>query len=150
MVYFIERKLVNEEKKVMRLLDISAYIQLTDDIISEVLTLSVCERYKQLQQKMNKDSEIKQLISDFAQVKAVYNDVQKYGGKYHPDYKQVTSNLIKAKTALFEHPDVKEFKECEKEVQQLLDQIASCMRNVIKFDHEVTDSSLGCKGGCSR
>lgn len=140
---------MNEEKKVMRLLDISTYIQLSDDIISEVLSLSVCEKYKQLQHKMNQDPEINQLISEFNQVKATYADVQKYGGKYHPDYKQVTARLIKVKTLLFDHSDVKEFKKCEREVQQLLDQIASCMRSVIEFDHEGTGTS-SCKKECSR
>jgi len=135
--------------EVIKLLNVSEYIEMSEDIAKEILSLPVCQRYKLLQKKINCESEIIDLIAEFDQAKAVYEKVERYGAKYHPDYKAVSSRLIKAKTNLFQHPDIKAIKLCENEVQEILNDITFYMRDVIKFKQE-DKKSVKCKGKCSR
>lgn len=95
--------------------------------------LPVCEKYKQLQQTINKDESIIALSVEFERAKKKYEAVMEYPSKYHPDYDQATTELIKAKTNLFEDQTVSEFKNCEKEIQGIFNQITQLMRDMIKF-----------------
>ena len=130
------------------MLDINEYIELTDNIVKEVLSFATVQKYIELKQKIANDFIINQLISEFEQAKLSYEDVEKYGSKYHPDYKAVSGRLIKAKTQLFEHPDIIKFKLYEKEIQTILNQVTLSMKEVIKFDTNKEKKS-SCKNGCS-
>jgi len=81
--------------------------------------------------KDSKYSEIKRLnklidqlypneIEAFEAAKVKYDDVMTTGGKYHPDFKSVTLLLSQTKAALYEKPEVVEYRKLELEFEQEL------------------------------
>ena len=129
----------------VKLLNNSEYIELCEAIGDEILSLPICQTYKKLQH------EILQLINEFEKAKVSYADVERYGGKYHPDYKDVSERLIEAKSNLFQNPSIKAFKACEKEIQSILDEIAKHISQTIEFKIEKKNKACGCgSGNCSR
>ncbi len=135
----------------MKMLNTSEYLEISEDLANEIISLPVSKRYKELQNQIKNDPEVKLLISKFEKAKSAYEDVQRYGSKHHPDYKEITQELVCAKSNLFQHKAVKELKNCEKEIQDLLNQIAVYIENSIKVDTFKKNSSCGCSsGGCSR
>lgn len=134
----------------MKMLNTSEYLEISEDLADEIISLPVTKRYKELQEEIKTNPEIKLLISKFEKAKSSYEDVQRYGSKHHPDYKEVTQELICAKSNLFQHTVIKELKKCEKEIQDLLNQIAVSIEKTIKVDTLKKNSSCQCSnGGCS-
>ena len=134
---------------VIRLLNTSEYLELCEAIGDEILLLPICQTYKKLQQEIKTNSEIIELINKFEKAKEAYADVERYG-KYHPDYKMVSQQLIEAKSNLFQNPYIKEFKKCEREIQLILDDIAQKISRVVEFKIN-KNKSCGCgSGNCSK
>lgn len=134
----------------IKLLNNSEYIELCEAIGDEILSLSICKRYKELQDEMKRDPRIKTLIAEFEKAKEIYEEVERYGGKYHPDYKEATNRLIGTKIALFQNETISAFKECEKEIQFILDEIAKCLTEAVAFKDGKKMSSCKSNGGnCS-
>jgi len=135
---------------VIRLLNTSEYLELCEAIGDEILLLPICQTYKKLQQEIKTNSEINELIHKFEIAKEAYADVERYGGKYHPDYKMVSQQLIEAKSNLFQNPYIKEFKKCEREIQLILDDIAQKISRAVEFKIN-KNKSCGCgSGNCSK
>jgi len=135
---------------VIRLLNTSEYLELCEAIGDEILLLPICQTYKKLQQEIKANSEINELINKFEIAKEAYADVERYGGKYHPDYKMVSQQLIEAKSNLFQNPYIKEFKKCEREIQLILDDIAQKISRAVEFKIN-KNKSCGCgSGNCSK
>lgn len=133
------------------MLNTSEYIELAETIGDEILSLQIYKTYKQLQEKIYTDKEISTLIQQFEKAKLAYQDVERYGFKYHPDYKEVSKQLIEAKSNLYQHEIIKELKKYEKEIQQVLDEIANYMSQSIEFTVNKNGGSCGCgSGNCSR
>lgn len=127
------------------------YIELCEAIGDEILSLSVFQMYKKLQHEMNHNQEIIQLINEFEKAKELYADVERYGGKYHPDYKEVSQRLIDTKSNLYQNASVKEFKACEKEIQSILDEISNYISQAVEVTVKTKTKSCGCgSGNCSR
>lgn len=135
---------------VIKLLNTSEYLELCETIGDEILLLPICQTYKKLQQEIKNNSEIIDLINKFEIAKEAYADVERYGGKYHPDYKIVSQQLIEAKSNLFQNSYIKEFKECEREIQLILDNIAKSLSQAVEFKMNKS-KSCGCgSGNCSK
>jgi cell fate (sporulation/competence/biofilm development) regulator YlbF (YheA/YmcA/DUF963 family) len=135
---------------VIKLLNTSEYLELCEAIGDEILLLPICQTYKKLQQEIKNNSEIIDLINKFEIAKEAYADVERYGGKYHPDYKIVSQQLIEAKSNLFQNSYIKEFKECEREIQLILDNIAKSLSQAVEFKMNKS-KSCGCgSGNCSK
>ncbi|WP_235070075.1 YlbF family regulator [Turicibacter sp. TJ11] len=127
------------------------YIELCEAIGDEILSLPVFQMYKKLQHEMNHNQEIIQLINEFEKAKELYADVERYGGKYHPDYKEVSQRLIDTKSNLYQNASVKEFKACEKEIQSILDEISNYISQAVEVTVKTKTKSCGCgSGNCSR
>lgn len=127
------------------------YIELCEAIGDEILSLPVFQIYKKLQHEMNHNQEIIQLINEFEKAKELYADVERYGGKYHPDYKEVSQRLIDTKSNLYQNASVKEFKACEKEIQSILDEISNYISQAVEVTVKTKTKSCGCgSGNCSR
>lgn len=134
----------------MKMLNTSDYFELTELLADEIISHPVTKRYKELQREIETNAEIKSLVLKFEKSKSAYEEVQRYGSKHHPDYKEVTQQLIDAKSNLFQNTVIRELKNCEKEIQEILNQIAVYMENSIKVDYPKKNSSCGCSsGGCS-
>ncbi len=135
----------------IKLLNNSEYIELCEAIGDEILSLPICQTYKKLQHEINNNMEIVQLINEFEKAKERYADVERYGSKYHPDYKEVSQKLIEAKSNLFHNQYIKEFKKCEKEIQTILDTVAKHISQTVEFKIEKKNKTCGCgSGNCSR
>ena len=135
---------------VIKLLNTSEYLELCEAIGDEILLLPICQTYKKLQQEIKTNSEIIELINKFEIAKEAYADVERYGGKYHPDYKIVSQQLIEAKSNLFQNPYIKELKKCEREIQLILDNIAKSLSQAVEFKMNKS-KSCGCgSGNCSK
>ena len=133
------------------MLNTTEYTELSELIAEEINQLPVSQKYKQLQHEIKENSDIQQLIQNFEKAKDAYEEVERYGSKHHPDYKKVSQQLIDTKSNLFMHPAIKEFKNCEKEIQAILDQIAAYLEGIKKIEITKKTSSCGCgSGGCSR
>lgn len=127
------------------------YIELCEAIGDEILSLPVFQIYKKIQHEMNHNQEIIQLINEFEKAKELYADVERYGGKYHPDYKEVSQRLIDTKSNLYQNASVKEFKACEKEIQSILDEISNYISQAVEVTVKTKTKSCGCgSGNCSR
>lgn len=136
---------------VIKLLNNTEYIELCKAIGDEILSLPVFQTYKKLQQEINNNQEIIQLINEFEKAKELYADVERYGGKYHPDYKKVSQRLIDTKSNLYQNPIIKKFKECEKEIQLILDEISKYISQTVEVKIEKKSKTCGCGSGkCSR
>ena len=135
----------------IKVLNNTDYIELCEAIGDEILSLPVFQLYKKLQHEMNHNQEIIQLINEFEKAKELYADVERYGGKYHPDYKEVSQRLIDTKSNLYQNASVKEFKACEKEIQSILDEISNYISQAVEVTVKTKTKSCGCgSGNCSR
>ena len=135
----------------IKVLNNTDYIELCEAIGDEILSLPVFQIYKKLQHEMNHNQEIIQLINEFEKAKELYADVERYGGKYHPDYKEVSQRLIDTKSNLYQNASVKEFKACEKEIQSILDEISNYISQAVEVTVKTKTRSCGCgSGDCSR
>lgn len=135
----------------IKVLNNTDYIELCEAIGDEILSLPVFQIYKKIQHEMNHNQEIIQLINEFEKAKELYADVERYGGKYHPDYKEVSQRLIDTKSNLYQNASVKEFKACEKEIQSILDEISNYISQAVEVTVKTKTKSCGCgSGNCSR
>jgi cell fate (sporulation/competence/biofilm development) regulator YlbF (YheA/YmcA/DUF963 family) len=68
-------------------------------------------------------------IKAFEDAKIKYQDVMQYGGKYHPDFKDVTIALSKTKTNLYQQKEVDAYlkleRAYEKEINDYLFELSS-------------------------
>ena len=127
----------------IKVLNNTDYIELCEAIGDEILSLPVFQMYKKLQHEMNHN--------EFEKAKELYADVERYGGKYHPDYKEVSQRLIDTKSNLYQNASVKEFKACEKEIQSILDEISIYISQAVEVTVKTKTKSCGCgSGNCSR
>ena len=78
---------------------------------------------------------IPQLLEDFKKAKEKYEEVSIYS-TYHPDYRKVKLELVRAKEALYTNELVIRYKELEKKIQEKLNvaskEIAKAISNNIK------------------
>lgn len=138
-------------RAVMKMLNTTEYNELSELIADEIISLPVSQKYKKLQREIKSNEAIQYLIQSFEKAKNAYEEVERYGSKHHPDYKKVSQQLIDAKSNLFKEQIIKELKICEKEIQEILNQVAIYLDSAIKVESTKTTSSCGCgSGGCSR
>ncbi len=99
-------------------------MDLTYQVIDEIKTSKDYQRLLVLHQMIKTDPTISQLVGQFNNYKEKYQEVQKYG-KYHPNLKEVQLAFSKAKTSLYSHKVIQEYKQLEKQIQSLLDRIST-------------------------
>ncbi|MFP3514143.1 YlbF family regulator, partial [Peribacillus sp. SIMBA_075] len=69
------------------------------------------------------DKQLAREIHDFARLKELYEEVQRFG-KYHPDYKRVMKQIRVDKRRLDLNEKVAELRLAENELQDLMDQVS--------------------------
>lgn len=83
--------------------------------------------YRKLQQLgtiIDDNENIKNLIKDFKLAEDKFQEVKRFG-KYHPDYHQVTKNFSEVKEKLYENELVKQYKQCERNIEKILSSIGN-------------------------
>ena len=73
---------------------------------------------------------IPELLENFKKAKEKYEEVIEYS-TYHPDYKKVKMELVKAKEALYTNPLVIEYKRYEKIIQEKMNEASKEILNAI-------------------
>src|SRR5690625_3396298 len=131
------------------------YVEILDhseELGKMILQSEVMKAYNQSRQALNNDQESQRLIKAFIDIKAHYDDVQRFG-RYHPDYNEIMKNVRATKRKMDMHDKVAAFKVAERNLQKLLDDVsemfASNVSEQIKAPKDgaaLTDS--GCSGGC--
>lgn len=98
---------------------INKVYELIDDIKQSDVYLQLVD----LNMTIKESAEIQEKQRLFLKLRDKYEDVKKYG-KYHPDLKRIQHEFSIAKEALYNIDEVKRYKQNEKELQKVLDQIS--------------------------
>ncbi|MFY4773748.1 YlbF family regulator [Metabacillus sp. RGM 3146] len=109
--------------------------------------------YRRLQKALQNDQTAQSLIAEFTKVKEKYEDVQRFG-RYHPDYKTISSEMRQVKRNLDMNDSVAAFRRAETNLQTLLDEISVELGRAVSEHIKVPtgnpffDSGSSCGGGC--
>lgn len=102
----------------------------TYDLVDEIKNLPIYIRMIELNKQMKESKSISTLVDVFNRVKTKYDEVSKYG-KHHPDLKKVQIELKDAKENLYNNDIIKEYKNCERQIQKVLNNISKEIANTI-------------------
>lgn len=123
------------------------------DALSEVILQSepVAE-YIEARSQLHADPEAQLLIKAFNDLKELNEEVQRFG-KYHPDYDRVSKEIRQAKRSMDKHERVIAFKQAEKELEGLLNEISGIVAHAVSTTIKVPSGnpffdSMSCSGGC--
>ncbi|MBM7701746.1 YlbF family regulator [Metabacillus iocasae] len=131
-------------------------VELIDEAeqLSAFITQSeVAKHYRQSYYRLKQDQKAQALIQEFVKMKEQYEDVQRFG-KYHPDYSTITKKIRVLKREVDLHENIAAFKQAEKEVQKLLDEISVILGQAVSEYIKVPtgnpffDTMSSCSGGC--
>ncbi|MBM4764053.1 YlbF family regulator [Bacillus sp. B15-48] len=124
-----------------------------DELIQMVLNSDVVENYRQSLYKVKTTKETQHKIHAFVKMKERYEEVQRFG-RYHPEYKEVMSQIRILKREVDLDDCVSEFKKAENDLQGLLDEISVIIGKSVSDHVKVPtgnpffDTAGGCSGGC--
>ncbi|SDM62486.1 Cell fate regulator YlbF, YheA/YmcA/DUF963 family (controls sporulation, competence, biofilm development) [Fictibacillus solisalsi] len=109
-------------------------------------------QYRVTKYKLEQDTEAQNLIKEFNKVKELYEEVQRFG-KYHPDYKTVSTNVRLLKRELDFNETISSFKKAEKDLENLLNECSSLIAGSVSEHIKVPTGnpffdSRSCSGGC--
>ncbi|WP_342430488.1 YlbF family regulator [Neobacillus sp. FSL H8-0543] len=129
-----------------------------DHLANMILESDIVEQYQICLYKLRHNKESQQKINKFANLKELYEEVQRFG-KYHPDYKRVMGEIRQYKRDMDLDPLVAEFRLAENDLQYLLDAISMIVGGAVSPNIKVpignpffdtgNSHSSGCGGGGS-
>ena len=88
-------------------------------LAKEIMSSSEFTELIRLKEEISK--QIPDLLERFKKAKEKYEEVSLYS-EYHPDYKKVKLELVKAKEALYTNELVIAYKKCEKLIQEKMNE----------------------------
>ncbi|EIT84916.1 hypothetical protein A374_12755 [Fictibacillus macauensis ZFHKF-1] len=111
------------------------------------------EQYRVCKNKLQEDSQAQHLIAEFSVLKDKYDEVQRFG-KYHPDYKTISTEIRLLKRELDFHESISSFKKAEKDLEALLIECSTLIAGSVSQQIKVPTGnpffdSKSCSGGCS-
>lgn len=106
------------------------WIQDTYDLVDEIKSQPAYQQLLTVQTQIENDPAIQALIATFKTTSSAYDDVKQYG-KYHPDLSTKQQAFAAAKAALYNHPLVAEFKQLERSLQTLLDDVSKAIASSV-------------------
>ncbi|GAF63948.1 hypothetical protein BTS2_0840 [Bacillus sp. TS-2] len=127
-------------------------IDCSSDLSQAITESDVYADYISKKKQLQDDQEVQKVIYEFNQMKDQYEEVQRFG-KYHPDYKEISTTIRHKKRELDLHPLVTDFKKAEKELEQLLNEISGILAHSISHTIKVPTGNpyfdqMSCSGGC--
>ncbi|MCK6256889.1 YlbF family regulator [Fictibacillus sp. KIGAM418] len=116
-------------------------------------------QYRVCKYNLEQDANAQKLINEFNKTKELYEEVQRFG-KYHPDYKTVSTKVRVLKRELDFNETIAGFKKAEKELESLLNECSSLIAGSVSehikvptgnpfFDSKSCSGGCGSGGGCS-
>ena len=110
------------------------------ELVDEIKEKNEYKKLLKLKKIIDTDKQIIKLVEVFNKTKIKYNEVSKYG-EHHPDLKEARKELSISKEKLFTNKIIREYKQLEKEIQNLLDdisrKIAKSVSPKIKHPNEI-------------
>ena len=106
-----------------------------DSFINSINFKRFIELSKEINNKLTKE------IVSFKTAESLYNDIMKYG-KYSKDVDRYKKRLIEAKTKLYSHPLMIEYKKLEFELQTILSTDLNILKKSISNKLEVSKSMI--------
>ena len=121
-------------------------------VIQQLKHVELMHTYQLAKKKLKEDTEAQRKILAFQKAKDKFTKVETYG-KWAPDYEEKRLELVKAQKSMNDEPSVFLFKQKEKELAYLLDELSvKIFRSIfpeIPIDFQ-SGFQLGQKvGGCS-
>lgn len=109
-------------------------------------------QYKKAKKELDEDVEAQIIIAQFIQMKEKYEEVQRFG-KYHPDFKTVSTEMRELKRELDLHETIANFKQAENDLEQLLNEVSRIIADAVSPHIKVPTGNpffdnRSCQGGC--
>ena len=135
------------------------FVQLIEnsELLGAYITQSeIAFKYKEAKRRLDEDAEAQRLIRQFVKMKEKYEEVQRFG-KYHPDFETVTAEVRKLKRELDLHETIAKFKQAERDLEQLLNDVSRIIADAVSphikvptgnpfFDNRICQRNCG--AGC--
>ncbi|RSK26914.1 YlbF family regulator [Bacillus sp. HMF5848] len=125
-----------------------------DGLAKMILSSDVADHYRHCLYILKHDKNAQSFISQFMKAKDQFEDVQRFG-RYHPDYKKLSSQVRQLKRELDLLESVANFKKAENQLQHLLDEISVLIGHSVSKQIKVAtgnpffDTGSNCgTGGC--
>ncbi|NLN50630.1 MAG: hypothetical protein GX149_03280 [Acholeplasmataceae bacterium] len=99
------------------------------------------EELKQLNQLLEKKYHVE--IENYQKAFQVFQRVLAEGGKYHPDFKEATTNYQEAKKELFEKSEVKKYFQCENRINDYLKELSDEIFKTVSCYYGIKGESCG-------
>ncbi|WP_416151062.1 YlbF family regulator [Salipaludibacillus sp. HK11] len=128
-------------------------LQESHDFSEIILSSDVFNNYIAIKKQVQRNAEAQKMLKHFDGLKEKYEEVQRFG-KYHPDFKQITSEVREYKRKLDTYPLIAEYKESEKELENMLNEVSQIIAHAVSTQIKVPtgnaffDQSSSCGGGC--
>lgn len=128
-------------------------LQESHDFSELILTSDVFNNYISIKKQVQHNSDTQEMLQHFQGLKEKYEEVQRFG-KYHPDFRKITSEVREYKRKLDTYPLIAEYKESEKELESLLNEVCQIIAHSVSSEIKVPsgnpffDQSSSCAGGC--
>ncbi|MCM2674845.1 YlbF family regulator [Alkalicoccobacillus plakortidis] len=124
----------------------------TEGLTDMIIHSETFDEYIQARDELRASTEAQKLINDFNQMKDMHEEVQRFG-KYHPDYERVSKEIRQLKRSMDKHELVKAFKDAEKELEFLLNEISGLIAHSVSETIKVPTGNpffdnMSCSGGC--
>ncbi len=123
-----------------------------EELARKITKSTIADEYRRALHILKQSNEAQLLITKFVSLKEQYEDVQRFG-KYHPDYKEITTAIRRIKRELDLHETIINFKRAEVVLQQSFDEISCILGESISKHVKIPTgnsffSSCGSSGGC--
>lgn len=123
-----------------------------DELASIVVHSDIAQQYKVAKRKLQQDKKAQRLIYEFSKMKEKYEEVQRFG-KYHPEYKTVSTDVRVLKREVDLLDTVSDFKKAEKELEKLLNEVSGILAGQVSKNIKVPTGNpffdnMSCGGGC--
>lgn len=118
-----------------------------------IIKSDIAKKYRFLYHILQTDPATRKKINDFAKMKDLYADVERFG-RYHPDYQRIMKETRERKRDMDLDENVAKFRVVENELQSLLDEVSvmigrSVSENVkVPTGNPFFDTGSSCSGGC--
>ncbi|PYZ93264.1 regulator [Salipaludibacillus keqinensis] len=128
-------------------------LQESHDFSEIILSSDVFINYIEIKKQVQQNSEAQSMLRHFSGLKEQYEEVQRFG-KYHPDFRKITSEVREYKRKVDTHPLIAEYKASEKELESMLNEVSAIIAHSVSTEIKVPtgnpffDQSSGCAGGC--
>lgn len=128
-------------------LDMVAVLTLAGEIGEMINASRELDRYLFWKDAVSGDEAIQKKIREFARKKEKFSECERFG-HFHPDYHAALEEVRQAEAELDRFEAVRQFKEAEKELDELLYAVSETIARAVSEDIKVPGNDPLPRGGC--